>query len=131
MSSPLLDSFLAAGLGPELRLSTGKKSLLCGILDIALLRGDLDGFKQRLAQAGQDSLLKWTRFLVLNDDKKVFLAIRYSNPFVASETDTALYDLELVRVHKDDANKPVVSNRGIVVRTIDADQINNYVEIFS
>ena len=131
MSSPLLDSFLAAGLGPELRISAGKKNLLCGILDIALLRGDLDGFKQRLAQLGQEPRLKWTRFLLLSEEKKVFLAIHYSNPFVASETDTALYDLELVRVHKADADKPVVSNRGIVVRTIEVDQINNYMEIFS
>lgn len=130
MSSKFVQSFLVAGLGNELKLDKAKKSMLCGIKDVSLVRGDVLGLKDKLIKEGFEQELRWTRFLTLSEEKKTYLAIRYSNPFQADEIDFALYDMELVRVPKTDTGKQAATTKGVILKTIEAESINTYVEIF-
>lgn len=130
MSSKFLESFLSAGVGGELKPERVKKNLLCGVKDLVVVKGDIADLKLRLASTGDDPLLKWTRFLVLSEEKKMYLAIRYSNPFKADDNDFAVYDIELLRVAKTVPSNEVVPTKGEIIKTIDALSIQTYVDIF-
>lgn len=130
MSSKFVESFLVAGVGSELRLDKAKKTMLCGIKDVSLIRGDVILLKEKLINEGFETELKWTRFLTLSEEKKVFLAIRYSNPFQADDSDYALYDIELVRIPKAETDKKSNSTKGVLLHTIEAEGVNRYQDIF-
>lgn len=104
--------------------------MLCGIRDVALVRGDTEDLKNRLLKAGHEKEMKWTRFLKVSEEMKVSFVIRYSNPFEADQTDYALYDMELIRIPKSDSKKIVAEPKGRLMLTVDPDTILTYADIF-
>lgn len=130
MSSKFVESFLVAGVGNELRLDKAKKTMLCGIKDVSLVRGDVTLLKEKLINEGFEVELKWTRFLTLSEEKKVFLAIRYSNPFIADDNDFALYDIELVRTPRAEIEKKPNTTKGVILHTIEPEKVTSYQDIF-
>ena len=129
MSSKFFESFLVAGVGAELRPEGMKKNLLCGIKDIMIVEGDVSALRQRLTDAGEENSLRWTRFLALSEELKVYVAIRYSNPFKAEDA-LALYDVELVRSNPDVPPAQVKATKGAIVQTVEATSVNTFADIF-
>ena len=130
MTSKFFESFLAAGVGVEPKPEGVKKNLLCGIRDLVIVQGDVEALKEKIKlEHGSHNAIKWIRFMVLSEDLKVFLAIRYSNPFKADD-DLAVYDIELVRSKQDENIETIKPIKGVIVDTIEADLVSSSTDLF-
>lgn len=126
MSARYVHCVLAGGYDESNQLPQGiKKNLLCGIRDIILVYGDVDLVKSQLPE--QDS--KWIRFMVLSQEKKKFLAIRYSNPFV-EEGGPSVYDIELIRVKRDTPINEVQPTKGVLLQSVQTKSVNSIETLF-
>lgn len=130
MTTNFLDSFLVAGIGEELVPDGVKKNLLCGIKDIVLVQGSIPSLKEILINSEHaDSKLKWIRFMTLSNSLDLHLAIHYANPFKSDES-KALYDIELVRCHRETPVQEVKPIKGVLVQTCLTNDIKSVEDIF-
>lgn len=130
MTSRLVESIVTAGLGCDIRVEGMKKNLLCGILDLTLLRGDPEPLKQRIAAQDGEANLKWVRFMALSTQLNVWLCIRYSHPFRNTET-LAVFDIEVVRTPVDMPLSTVTPHKGQLILTVNEEIVNSIEELFT
>ena len=67
--------------------------------------------------------------MVLSTEVKVWLAIRYTHPFVEDDG-SAIYDLELVRAKKGTPVEQVQPSKGTIVTTVHSDAVTCFDDIF-
>lgn len=131
MCDRFIQCVLTAGICDELKPEGIKKNLLCGILDIAIVRGDIDKLKEKLDNKDlPESPLKWVRFMPLSQEPKVYFAIKYSNPFKNDYTQ-AVYDIELVKAAKQTKIEEVTPQKGILIKTVEYDSIETVEDLFT
>lgn len=125
MTSTFFESFLSAGLTHELQPHGFKKNLLCGIKELALVKGDIEKVKQKIMESeGAEAFLKWVRFLTLSEEENLFLAINYSHP-QRNLSKKAVYDLELVRSPRGTLDHQIKPMKGVLIHTVtDEDDIS-------